>query len=287
MSFSHPSLEGRCVIVTGGSRGLGRAMTLALMEAGARTGIVATGDSAPLRETLAQAAARKGEQPLVALGDLRNPDDCARMARELIEGLGRVDALINNAGVPNVGPGAPFWKLDADYWLRMAHSNTDGIFFLTKELAPAMIERGFGRIVNISTGDRTMVRKNLAPYGPSKAFVEAASRIFAQDLAGTGVTVNVLLPGGAVDTIADVTGQQTQGKTFLAPDVMNDALLWLVSDLSNGHSGERFACNLWDESSPLAQRIANARQCGARRPGHNVNVGVLVSVTPLVARSDC
>jgi 3-oxoacyl-[acyl-carrier protein] reductase len=266
MSFWHPSIKGRCVVVTGGSRGLGRAMTLALMDAGARTAIVATGDNAPLRETLAQAARRGGQEPLVALGDLRDPHDCARIARELVDGLGRVDALVNNAGVPNVGPGAPFWKLDADYWLRMSHSNTDGIFFLTKELAPAMIERGFGRIVNISTGDRTMVRKHLAPYGPSKAFVEAASRIFAQDLAGTGVTVNVLLPGGAVDTIADVTGQQTVGKTFLKPDIMNGALLWLVSDLSNEHTGERFSCNLWDEAAPLAQRIANARQSGVDSP---------------------
>jgi 3-oxoacyl-[acyl-carrier protein] reductase len=266
MSFWHPSIKGRCVVVTGGSRGLGRAMTLALMDAGARTAIVATGDSAPLRETLAQAARRGGQEPLVALGNLRDPHDCARIARELVDGLGRVDALINNAGVPNVGPGAPFWKLDADYWLRMSHSNTDGIFFLTKELAPAMIERGFGRIVNISTGDRTMVRKHLAPYGPSKAFVEAASRIFAQDLAGTGVTVNVLLPGGAVDTIADVTGQQTVGKTFLKPEIMNGALLWLVSDLSNEHTGERFSCNLWDEAAPLAQRIANARQSGVDAP---------------------
>lgn len=266
MSFSHPSLVGRCVVVTGGSRGLGRAMTLALMDAGARTAIVATGDSAPLRETLAQAAQRNGAQPLVALGDLRQATDCARIARELVKGLGRVDALINNAGVPNVGPGAPFWKLDANYWLRMSHSNTDGIFFLTKELTPAMIQRGFGRIVNISTGERTMVRKHFSPYGPSKAFVEAASRIFAQDLAGTGVTVNVLLPGGAIDTIADVTGQKTQGKTFLSPDIMNGALLWLVSDLSSEHTGERFACNLWDDAAPLAQRIVNARQCGVDAP---------------------
>lgn len=266
MSFSHPSLAGRCVVVTGGSRGLGRAMTLALIDAGARTAIVATGDSGPLRETLAQAARRRGPQPVVALGDLRDSVDCARIARQLVEGLGRVDALVNNAGVPNVGPGAPFWKIDADYWLRMSHSNTDGIFFLTKELAPAMIARGFGRIINISTGDRTMVRKHLAPYGPSKAFVEAASRIFAQDLAGTGVTVNVLLPGGAVDTIADVTGQKTHGKAFLSSDVMNDALLWLVSDLSSEHTGERFSCNLWDVTEPLTGRIAKARQSGVEAP---------------------
>lgn len=241
-------------------------MTLALMGAGCNVAVVATGDSAPLRETLAQARKAAGREPFVALGDLRAPDDCARMARELAGALGRVDALVNNAGVPNVGPGAPFWKLDADYWLRMSHSNTDGVFFLTKELVPAMIERGFGRIVNISTGDRTMVRKHLAPYGPSKAFLEAASRIFAQDLEGTGVTVNVLLPGGAVDTIADVTGKATAGKTFLAADVMNDPLLWLVSDLSSGRTGERFVASLWDETLPLAARVEKARQCGADAP---------------------
>ena len=266
MKFLHSSLEGRCVVITGGSRGLGRAMSLALMRAGARTAIVATGDSAPLCETLAQAQAAFGHTPFVALGDLRDPDDCKRMAVELVAGLGRVDALVNNAGVPNVGPGAPFWKIEADYWLRMSHSNMDGVFFLTKELVPAMIERGFGRIVNVSTGDRTMVRKNLAPYGPSKAFVEAASRIFAQDLDGTGVTVNVLLPGGAVDTIADVTGEATQGKTFLSADVMNDPLLWLVSDLSEGHSGQRFVGSLWNEDLPLPDRIAAARQDGADAP---------------------
>lgn len=241
-------------------------MTLALMGAGCNVAVVATGDSAPLRETLAQARKAAGREPFVALGDLRAPNDCARMARELAGALGRVDALVNNAGVPNVGPGAPFWKLDADYWLRMSHSNTDGVFFLTKELVPAMVERGFGRIVNISTGDRTMVRKHLAPYGPSKAFLEAASRIFAQDLEGTGVTVNVLLPGGAVDTIADVTGKATAGKTFLAADVMNDPLLWLVSDLSSGRTGERFVASLWDETLPLAACVEKARQCGADAP---------------------
>lgn len=266
MSFSHPSLRGRRVVVTGGSRGLGRAMTLALMRAGARVAIVARGDSAPLRETLAQARADAGEEPFVSLGDLRDPRDCARIASEITAALTRVDALVNNAGVPNVGPGAPFWTIGADDWRRMSHSNTDGIFFLTKEFIPQMITRGFGRIVNISTGERTMVRKNLAPYGPSKAFVEAASRIFAQDLEGTGVTVNALLPGGAVDTIADVTGQATTRKTFLPPEIMNDPLLWLVSDQSDGHTAERFVGSLWDESLPLERRIATARQSGAEAP---------------------
>ncbi|MBX9757531.1 MAG: SDR family oxidoreductase [Beijerinckiaceae bacterium] len=267
MSFSHHSLKGRRVVVTGGSRGLGRALTLALMRAGAHTAIVATGDSAHLRETIAAASAIEGvQQPFVVLGDLRDPDACERMAGELIAGLDGVDALVNNAGVPNVGPGAPFWEIPADYWLRMSHANTDGIFFLTKALTPQMIAGGFGRIINISTGDRTMVRRHLAPYGPTKAFVEAASRIFAQDLAGTGVTVNVLLPGGAVDTIADVTGVPTAGKSFLPANVMDNPLLWLVSDLSGAHTGERFVASLWNEALPLAERIVKARQSGVDAP---------------------
>ena len=104
-----------------------------------------------------------------------------------------------------------------------------------------------------------MVRKNFSPYGPSKAFLEAASRIWAQDLAGTGVTVNVLLPGGAVDTAADVTGVPTPGRTFQPASVMVPPILWLASDESNAHTGERFVASRWDESLPLAERIAAAR----------------------------
>ena len=111
-----------------------------------------------------------------------------------------------------------------------------------------------------------MVRKLFAPYGPSKAFLEAASRIWAQELAGTGVTVNVLLPGGAVDTAADVTGMPTPGRTFQPATVMAAPILWLASDLSNGHTGERFVAGLWDEKLPLAERIIAARQSGAKEP---------------------
>ena len=142
-----------------------------------------------------------------------------------------------------------------------SHTNTDGVFFLTRAVAPAMIAQKFGKIVNVSTGARTMVRKNFSPYGPSKAFLEAASRIWAQDLAGTGVTVNVLLPGGAVDTAADVTGVPTPGRTFQPASVMVPPILWLASDQSNAHTGERFVASRWDESLPLR----GADRSGARR----------------------
>jgi NAD(P)-dependent dehydrogenase (short-subunit alcohol dehydrogenase family) len=264
---THPSVKGRAVIVTGGSRGLGRAMVLGLAQAGARVAIVAQGESAPLNETLARVAAF-GAQPNVicALGDLCNPSECERMAADVLAAFGRIDVLVNNAGVPNVGPGAPFWQVGVEAWQRMVHTNTDGVFFLTRAVAPIMIAQKFGKIVNVSTGAPTMVRKHFSPYGPSKAFLEAASRIWAQDLAGTGVTVNVLLPGGAVDTAADVTGVPTPGRTFQPASVMVPPILWLASDASNAHTGERFVASRWDESLPLAERIATARDEGVDAP---------------------
>lgn len=262
----HPSIRGRRVAITGGSRGLGRAMAIAFAQAGACVGIVARTGGAPLSRTL-ELLAHPLQPPVVCLGDLRDADDCRRMRRELNDGLGgAVEVLINNAGVPNVGAGKPFWQVSADEWTNISHTNTDSIFFLTREVAPDMVAAGFGRIVNISTGSATMVRKNFAPYGPSKAFVEAASRIFAEDLKGTGVTANVLLPGGPVDTVADVTGLPTPNRSFVSAEVMSAPALWLASDLSRDHSGERFVANLWDESLPLTERIAKARQCGAEAP---------------------
>jgi NAD(P)-dependent dehydrogenase (short-subunit alcohol dehydrogenase family) len=263
----HSSLAGRCVIVTGGSRGLGRAMVLGLAQAGAQVAIVAQGESAPLNETLALVAASGVATNVIsALGDLRDASDCERMAAEILAAFGRIDVLVNNAGVPNVGPGAPFWQVGVEQWQRMVHTNTDGVFLLTRAVAPAMLAQKFGKIVNVSTGAPTMVRKNFSPYGPSKAFLEAASRIWAQDLAGTGVTVNVLLPGGAVDTAADVTGVPTPGRNFQPASVMVPPILWLASDQSNAHTGERFVASRWDEGLPLTERIAAARDGGADVP---------------------
>jgi 3-oxoacyl-[acyl-carrier protein] reductase len=264
---SDPSLADRPVIVTGASRGLGRAMALALARAGARVALVASRRSAQLDETMARASALGAKERAIAVtGDLRRAADCERIAAEVRAAFGSVHVLINNAALSMAGPGEPLWRADVDEWRRMVATNIEGLFLMTRSVAPAMVAQGFGKIVNVSTGAGTMVRKFYAPYGPSKAFVEAASRIWAQEFAGTGVTVNVLLPGGAVDTAADVTGTPTAGRTFLPASVMVAPALWLASDRSDGHTGERFVASRWDERLPLAARIAAARQDGASEP---------------------
>ena len=104
------------------------------------------------------------------------------------------------------------------------------------------------KIINVSTSDQTMVRRGFSPYGPSKAFVEAASRAWAQELAGTGIDVNVLLPGGAADTDLLPPSPDKKGAdgNLLPATIMDEAIVWLVSEAADGHTGERYIGRYWD-----------------------------------------
>lgn len=267
MAGSYSDLADKVVMVTGSSRGLGRAMALAFVEAGARVAVAASRDSAQLAQTMSMASSRGGgDRTCAVIGDVGSPEDCARVVAEARQCLGPIDVLINNAGIAMNGPGEPIWRLPVDDWLPMVAANVNGPFLMARCVVQDMIDRGGGRIVNISTSDRTMVRKTYTPYGPSKAFLEACSRIWAEELADTGVTVNVLAPGGAVDTRADLTGVPTPGRAGLPVTVMNGPALWLASGLSAAHTGQRFMANLWDESLPLPQRITAASQDGIELP---------------------
>jgi NAD(P)-dependent dehydrogenase (short-subunit alcohol dehydrogenase family) len=269
----HPSLADRAIMVTGASRGIGREIAFALLEAGARVAIIGQAESAHMAATLeaAKAVARSGHV-LGLVGDVRRPDDCSRMAHDVVQAFGRIDVLFNNAGIPmpttdaRDRPARPFWEADTDTWLRMVETNVNGVFLMTRAVVPTMLAQRFGKIINLSTNRHTMVRRAGSPYGPSKAFVEAASRIWAQDLEGTGVTVNVLLPGGPINTRLDAPREPAPGSSTLPVSIIRGAALWLASDLSNGHSGQRFLARLWDEKRPLAERVAAAREDGAAVP---------------------
>ena len=121
----------------------------------------------------------------------------------------------------------------------------------TRAVIPYMIQQKFGKIINVSTSSQTMIRKGYSPYGPSKTFLEAASRTWAKDLEGMGIDVNVLLPGGATDTDLLPPSKNKKGAdgNLLSPSVMNDAIVWLVSDQSNGISGGRFIARYWEDLS--------------------------------------
>jgi gluconate 5-dehydrogenase len=118
-------------------------------------------------------------------------------------------------------------------------TNLTGYFLVAREVTPRMLAAGSGRIVNISVSDSTMYRAGFVPYGPSRAGSEALSRIMAADLRDTGITVNLLLPGGATVTGMLPLDAVPEGREFLEPAVMGPPIVWLASDDAAGVHDER------------------------------------------------
>lgn len=258
-------LHDRVAIVTGGSRGLGLAMADALLGAGCRVLVTALREPEALREVEAASAARHGPGRLVGVrADVASPEDCERVAAQALATFGRVDVLVNNAGLGSRAPGEPvvpvsghahaFWNLPVERWRATLRTNLDGAFFMARAVAPGMVARGFGRIVNISTSAATMLRPTYSNYGASKAGLEAATACWAHDLARTGVTCNLLLPGGATDTrIIPGTGADRatfDGQPLLSPDIMRAPIVWLASDDSAAWTNRRLIAKLWDPATP-------------------------------------
>ena len=136
------------------------------------------------------------------------------------------------------------WSLDAPAFTAGAKSPGAGMTVVA--IAPAMIRAGWGRIINISMNHETMRRRGFSPYGPSKAALESETIIWSQDLSGTGVTVNALLPGGATRTgmIPNEIDPGIRAK-LIDPEIMVPPLLWLCSPLSNGVTGKRLVATRW------------------------------------------
>lgn len=270
-SHAHPSLAGRVVLITGGGRGLGREMALALVQAGSRVAITAAREASELDTVVAEARDLPGDGELIAIqADVTREEDCQRAVARTIEAFGAIHALVNNAGrglsylrQDFVKHPVMFWEADADAWRMIVETNVVGPFLMAKAAVPHMIGQGFGRIVNVSTSDQTMVRRGYSPYGPSKAALEACAVVWSRDLAETGITVNVLLPGGATDTAfipGSGSGRSGSDGQLLRPEIMGPPILWLASDLSNGWTGGRYIARLWDAGLAPDEAAAAARQ---------------------------
>jgi 3-oxoacyl-[acyl-carrier protein] reductase len=267
-----PDLKGKVAIVTGGGRGLGKAMTLALAEAG--VDVVVAGhiphDIDPIR--LAVTELGRGRCHAM-LADVRKPDDCERIVQAALDRFGGLHILVNNAGLgmtlvsPTFTSSRPkFWTCTPDVWRAIMDTNANGPFNMARAAAPHMVARKWGRIVNVTTGIDTMQRGGYSPYGPSKAALEAASCAWAEDLKDSGVTVNVLMPGGPTDTdiLPGRKGDPNRdgtGRTLLSPDVMRAPILWLASNESDGVTARRFTGRLWD---PAIEPAAAAEAAGAK-----------------------
>ena len=136
--------------------------------------------------------------------------------------------------------------------------NQSGAFYMARAVAGHMVEQGWGRIIGITTSIDTMYRPGMCPYGPSKAGHEALVALMSRELEGTGVTANVLIPGGMTDThiIPDDLG--IDRSVLIRPEIMNGPVVWLSSEDSDGTNGMRVIANNWDDSLPIEQRLDGA-----------------------------
>jgi 3-oxoacyl-[acyl-carrier protein] reductase len=240
----------KVAVVTGGGRGLGAAMALGLARAGYRVVVTAAREAAEI-EAIAAEAGDDRVYPLVA--DVTREEDCERVVDAALARFGSLDILVNNAGrgmkyISSSFMTEPtrFWEADASAWRSVIDTNINGPFLMARAAVRPMLRGRWGRIINISMNRDTMQRAGFSPYGPSKAALESETIIWAQDLAGTGVTVNALLPGGATLTGMIPPGvPQHVRASLLDPGIMIRPLLWMVSPASDGITGKRLVANRW------------------------------------------
>ncbi|MEM9287847.1 MAG: SDR family oxidoreductase [Pseudomonadota bacterium] len=261
-------LSKRHAFVTGGARGLGLVMAHAMADAGAKVTVTA----ARSHEELDKAVQTIGpEHCYGVMADVCSTDACTTAVEQAVGRFGPIDILVNNAAR---GPGemqgtsaafgATAFEGDEEDYSRIVATNIVGPWRMAKLVVPSMVDRGWGRIVNISTSQPTMLLSIGGPYGPTKAALETQSAIWAKQLEGTGVTVNVLLPGGASDTPfipggkvgsrVDIdwpalAGNIAEGNAnisgLLPAEVMAAPIVWLASDASAHITGRRLVGANW------------------------------------------
>jgi NAD(P)-dependent dehydrogenase (short-subunit alcohol dehydrogenase family) len=247
----------RVAVVTGAAGGIGGALTQGLLSHGISV-VAVDRPEAPL-DRLTEAARAAGCDSRLACLPV---DLAAANAAEAIVAAGEarfgaVDILVSNAGIGQdlIRPDhwhdpLRFWQVSPQDWRRFVEINATAGFMLARAVVPAMMRRGWGRIVCVTTSLGSMLRAGFAPYGPSKACLEALTAVMAADLAGTGVTANVLVPGGATNTgmVSPESGFPRQ--SLLQPPIMVPPLLWLVSDAAAAVTGRRFLAVHWDTALP-------------------------------------
>ncbi len=241
-------LQSTRVLVTGGTSGIGKAMAAALVSAGARVALTSRD------EARAQASA----EAIGAVGlqlDVRSEASVQTGVEAVYERLGGLDVLVSNAGIGmrTVNPRfmtdpQPFWEVSPEGFRDVIETKVTGSFLVAREVAPRMIAAGAGRIVVISMNEQTMTRGGFVPYGPSGAGVEALARVMAADLAGTPVTVNILLPGGATATgmIPDEMSAEMRER-LLDPGIMGPPIVWLCSEQAAGVHNERIVATEFED----------------------------------------
>lgn len=244
MSDSLFDVSDRLALVTGSSRGLGRSLATALARAGARL-IVHGRDVSAVEATRRELEELSGRPAASVVFDVTDADAAQARLERLIDDVGVPDILVNNAGVQRRAPIHEFAVAD---WDDLIAANLSGVFYVTRFLAPAMVARGSGKIVNIASVQSRLARQTIAPYSAAKGGVAQLTAGMAADLARHGIQVNALSPGYfATEMNRDLVDdaqftawltERTPARRWGRFSELDGALLFLASDASSFVSGQ-------------------------------------------------
>jgi NAD(P)-dependent dehydrogenase (short-subunit alcohol dehydrogenase family) len=255
----------RVAIVTGGAGGIGQELVLGLLREG--LGVAAVDRTAQGLAELARAAQERqhGADLMTIEADLARDEAIDEIVDKTRDRFGVIDVLVNNAGIgqatmrsDNRQRPIKFWEVTPEQWKLFVAVHNNAPMALSRAVVHDMIRQKWGRIVNVTTSLGTMIREGSPTYGPSKAALEAFSAIMAKDLVGTGVTVNVLVPGGVTNTPMVPVEAGYDRAEMIQPAVMAPPLNWLVSNAAAGVTGRRFLAVHWDPNLPPEQAAAKA-----------------------------
>jgi NAD(P)-dependent dehydrogenase (short-subunit alcohol dehydrogenase family) len=266
-------LEGKVAIVTGAAGGFGRALVKAFVESGLRIG-AADIDERALKEIETEYGS---DRVLAMTFDISDPVACAFNVQRAVDRFSGLHILVNNAaaGMNLVRPDhftrtVQIEDIDVAMWQHFIAVNLSGAFFLAKAAVPIFRKQRWGRIINVTTSFFTMLNPGFSPYGPSKAGLEAWSASLAGELKDTGITVNVVVPGGPADTPMVPQESGFDRRKLIAPERMAPPMLWLCSEEGGSVTGQRYVAAEWNCDAPPS---VAAKGCGpAAWPGLTSNI---------------
>ena len=240
-------LTGRTALVTGGSRGIGRAIALALAEEGADVAVNYVSSEGAAREVVAQIE-KTGRRGMLAQADVSDFPDTFRMAQNVTREFGHLDILVNNAGVNS---DKTFVKMDHSSWRKVLSINLDGVFNATKVFVDQMLKQNYGRVVNITSVIGQIGNFGQANYAASKAGVAAFTKSLAKELAGKGVTVNAVAPGFIQTEMVDGIPEKVKArlldqiplKRFGSAEEVARAVVYIVSSDGDYITGAELSIN--------------------------------------------
>lgn len=237
-------LEGRVAVVTGGAKGIGRAVAARLADEGAK--VVVSGRDGAALEAFAEELAAQGREVVAAPGDVAKPADVEALAAKTLEAFGRADVLVNNAGV--VKDGLVLRMSEAD-WDVVLDTNLKGAFLCTREFTRPMMKQRWGRIVNVSSVIGLIGNAGQANYAASKAGLLGLTKAVAKELASRHITVNAVAPGfietAMTETLNDEVRKALLGQIPLgrlgSPEDVAHAVAFLCSEEAGYITGQVLA----------------------------------------------